>query len=1382
MITICQNCKAEYDLDEQKVPTAGGFFKCRSCGERISLSTHESIPVPLPPSLETTAPFSNMEESPDESTSTSESAFEVEMPSQLETPLPTPFDAPLPTPIATPAPAPIEPEQPTSQELFPIPPAGDLFSTSLLESPPNSAVIDPITPPFVASPESLLDAETEADSSNESQLDDAFPITDESKDYNNDSNPEFDDFTAPDIKVELPSPPSESSEFSTVEISPEQATPEENSSPYTAAAEFVASDFTNDVSPTMTTEQQGSVASPQSPYQMEHNEYEFMNDLPTPAIDSTNYESQNQDNQPPPITSTQQSNIAEPITSRTYSAEDFEDLPAPIPTESESVTRLDDLYLSTVDKQNTFNSYSQDLPTPLIEAKSASENIDEIQEIDSDDLLEIDEVTEVTAEEAITTATTSTTPNIDSAPDQIVQDQIAPANNQDLEHAEVNFDIYASEDSTTEQSQALNFNEVNGFGGFEDIKADLSIESLRSSPTAPALMDQITDEVKPVSNKSGQKNVSSDNRAVFENDDISLPPAASSNSNLARIILFSLLGLVLLSSIGSSIFVIMYYGSIDAGINRVIEFFKYSDSKPVATSDTLEKPIAKSEDSAVKATKDTAPDDVEPTTIVTASSPPTPSETKPPSQTVSTSHPSPILTSENVNTLSYRNLALATKILAEELVKKNDRTREGLLWWAWYRLANFGDSAALNALQKRAPKPNDAAVRGELAVGAVGGLLLLSGKIKPARKLVEKLLRRQYRNSVVLGLVAARTYLKPREANKAQKYLSAIIKKSPGFIDASLMFAKIKLQKPKTAQAAIEMLSAIALNADPAISLEVAITLIYAGYYEAADKIAITWNIKDVANIPASKRNLFLRLLSHRFIREVDFTNARSVIHEQLKDNPNDATAIIELQWSNIDANYDLAQKELLKASKQLSNPEDIARVAVARARIFLLNNNINKAAAALAESANNPAATAWIKYGQGLVAIQQKQKKQAIAAFKMATKGRPGFIEPQVELAKLTLSGKRLDAKLKVLNKAGNTGAASYALAQLQIQKGSAATAAKLFDKALWLEPTVTSYSKLISLWIESLESAGQKTRAQDVLQKIIQKQSKDESALLLILNIAKRANNVEQIVEIRKALLDLAPDDIDRTIDLARAFMSAKNTQKAESILTILQQKEGNQKNPAIILELGRLRIDSDPVKARILMQESIDLKPSFAAYVALADLEAKLGRADEAYEAYHKALALNPDSIEIHYSLIRMMMQKRAFKDAIVELKRLLKADPKNVKAHEMLADTMLELNDAKAAVSEYTNAINAGGDNPDVLMKLARTQLQQLGMIAPAVKTLRRIIQLDAKYAIAYYYLGLALKDLGKVREARVALKSYLSLAEHGEFAKDAQRLLDDLERM
>jgi predicted Zn-dependent protease len=323
---------------------------------------------------------------------------------------------------------------------------------------------------------------------------------------------------------------------------------------------------------------------------------------------------------------------------------------------------------------------------------------------------------------------------------------------------------------------------------------------------------------------------------------------------------------------------------------------------------------------------------------------------------------------------------------------------------------------------------------------------------------------------------------------------------------------------------------------------------------------------------------------------------------------------------------------------------------------------------------------------------------------------------------------------------------------------------------------------AELFPAWLEALDKSGNDERALQIAEAMRAARPKDELPLRLVIDLAVRAGRTADVVAAREALLALAPDDVGRDIDLAGALTSAGKPLEAERRLIALQKQKPGWKSPELMLELGRAWADRDPVKARGLMRDSLTLQARPHAYAVLGELERKQGRLEEAADAFKKALDLDPSLLEVRYGLVRLMIQRGQTNEATAELRRLIAADPRDVRAREMLGDALLELGDARAAAGAFQGAIDSGGEQAGVLMKLAKLQLQQLEQVGPAVKSLRKAIKSDPKLAEPHYYLGLALKDQGKTPEARSELRTYLTLAPKGEYADDAKRAVDDLERM
>jgi tetratricopeptide (TPR) repeat protein len=188
--------------------------------------------------------------------------------------------------------------------------------------------------------------------------------------------------------------------------------------------------------------------------------------------------------------------------------------------------------------------------------------------------------------------------------------------------------------------------------------------------------------------------------------------------------------------------------------------------------------------------------------------------------------------------------------------------------------------------------------------------------------------------------------------------------------------------------------------------------------------------------------------------------------------------------------------------------------------------------------------------------------------------------------------------------------------------------------------------------------------------------------------------------------------------------------------------------------------------------------------------ADLFTRTDRVDSSIRELKEILAVDPGSAEAHLLLgvaYRALGAAEMMAEAVAELRQALALNPSLAPARLYLAYVYLDLGRAARAREELQAALAAAPDNPQFLALLAESE-RQLKNPARAVELLQPVLQRDASFAQARYYLGLALFDLGRREEATKELErlvasgvkvadAYLSL---GVLYLDAGRLDEGLE--
>ena len=184
---------------------------------------------------------------------------------------------------------------------------------------------------------------------------------------------------------------------------------------------------------------------------------------------------------------------------------------------------------------------------------------------------------------------------------------------------------------------------------------------------------------------------------------------------------------------------------------------------------------------------------------------------------------------------------------------------------------------------------------------------------------------------------------------------------------------------------------------------------------------------------------------------------------------------------------------------------------------------------------------------------------------------------------------------------------------------------------------------------------------------------------------------------------------------------------------------------------------------------------------------------GRTSEAIQELKEILAIDPGSAEGHLLLgiaYRTQGSPELTGESIAELRQALALNSSFVPARFYLAHIYLDLGRAERAREELETALAQSPGNPQFLALLGEAE-RQLKNPRRSLELNRQALQIDASFAEARYYLGLALYDLGQRDEAIKELEqvvqsgpkvadAYLSLGtaylEAGRFDKALEVLL------
>lgn len=147
---------------------------------------------------------------------------------------------------------------------------------------------------------------------------------------------------------------------------------------------------------------------------------------------------------------------------------------------------------------------------------------------------------------------------------------------------------------------------------------------------------------------------------------------------------------------------------------------------------------------------------------------------------------------------------------------------------------------------------------------------------------------------------------------------------------------------------------------------------------------------------------------------------------------------------------------------------------------------------------------------------------------------------------------------------------------------------------------------------------------------------------------------------------------------------------------------------------------------------------------------------GRYPEAISEYRKAIARNPNALNLHYRLGRALLLQshapEALKQARAEFEAELSLNSSDAAAEYQLGQIMVAQQQSSEAAVRFEKAAALDANFPEALVALARLRLEAR-QNDQAIELLQRAVQLRPKMESAHYSLMLAYRNAGRAEDAR-----------------------------
>jgi tetratricopeptide (TPR) repeat protein len=176
------------------------------------------------------------------------------------------------------------------------------------------------------------------------------------------------------------------------------------------------------------------------------------------------------------------------------------------------------------------------------------------------------------------------------------------------------------------------------------------------------------------------------------------------------------------------------------------------------------------------------------------------------------------------------------------------------------------------------------------------------------------------------------------------------------------------------------------------------------------------------------------------------------------------------------------------------------------------------------------------------------------------------------------------------------------------------------------------------------------------------------------------ERTGNYPGAVRIYERGLAVEPENVELLNSLGFALFQQGKSKEAmvalEKALAIDPKHWKAHNNMALAsIDLGEFEL------AEAHYRESLAIKPQPAIYNDFGVVLERVGLADEAVEAYRKAIKLDPKLVSAHYNLGSSLARSGKFAEAERHLRSAVEADPTNAAAKQRLAEVVASAESAK-----------------------------------------------------------------------------------------------------
>jgi tetratricopeptide (TPR) repeat protein len=192
---------------------------------------------------------------------------------------------------------------------------------------------------------------------------------------------------------------------------------------------------------------------------------------------------------------------------------------------------------------------------------------------------------------------------------------------------------------------------------------------------------------------------------------------------------------------------------------------------------------------------------------------------------------------------------------------------------------------------------------------------------------------------------------------------------------------------------------------------------------------------------------------------------------------------------------------------------------------------------------------------------------------------------------------------------------------------------------------------------------------------------------------------DSLHKAIEHFEALVRLNPTDIDSYVTLGRLYRLNNESSKAEEVFRKALNADPNSKSALVYL--AQLYSDQGAYDQTVELLKKIpesEMDAQTLSLLGLAYLQA--GNFDNAAATYQKALAQEPENLDVRRAYAEALLRRGKTVEARSELQRVLKSDPEDGNSHLRLGQLDRQEGNFDSARKELERAKTLMPDNPEV----------------------------------------------------------------------------------